>query len=505
MSRFGWRCPILIFPFLAGLSALAQQSATHVEETTVRKSTRAIAPIGPQKLFGGLPLSTSSIEARKFVEAALDKYENHQTDDAEAQARRAIDADSHFALAYATLSLASLSGIPNTDAAQKAKLLMFRATPDEQLLIRWMTSISDRDLLPAISAMNDLMARYPKDEHILYLIADWLYYQQDYDRARQMLETIHQLSPHFPPALNLLAYSCIQSGTPCAKRAVVLLKHYAEVQPHSPNPEDSLGEILRYTGDDAGSLEHYAKALKIDPTFISSQWGLGDTAALMGDYKRARIEFDCAIAMAKNPRDRFHAEYQKTLVYFWEGQPAEGRKAFDALYARALEQKEPYSIFEIGFGRALLAADTAAENEQLQALETALQKPVTGISDMDRNSSLALVLRERARTAALQEDTASAEDAIQKLEQLAARSQGTLIENSFDTAKGYLRMAEGDFDKAATQLAADPRSLFALSQLAEAQEELGDADAATFTRTRIKFLRSPTAEWYLINRAASTN
>ena len=47
-------------------------------------------------------------------------------------------------------------------------------------------------------------------------------------------------------------------------------------------------------------------------------------------------------------------------------------------------------------------------------------------------------------------------------------------------------------------LAADPRSLFALDQLADAQEKLGNASAAEATRTRIKYLRAPTVEGYLL-------
>ena len=505
MMRFAARFFLLIFPSLLGASSWAQSSAAHLEETTARKSTAAIAPIAHQQLFGSIPLSTRSAEARKFEELALDKYENHITDDAETHAREAIKKDPQFALGYATLSLASLVGIPNTAALEKAKALLPRATPDEQLLVRWMTSVGDRDLLPAISAMNDLLKRYPNDKHVLYLIADWLYYQQDYDRARNMLETIHRIDSDFPPALNLLAYAYIQTGTPDPQKAIASLKRYAEVQPASPNPEDSLGEISRYTGDDQSSLEHYAHAVKIDPTFISSQWGLGDTSALMGNYVRARAEFDRAIAMATNPRDRFHAEYQKALVYFWEGQPVGGRKAFDALYEKALQQKEPYSVFEIGFGRAMLAADLESEAEQLRAIEVHIESAIAGMSELDRNNSLAAVLRERTRIAAIHGDTKAAEEAIAKLERLAAESRDTIVANSYESARGYLFFSQGDFAKAADNLSSDPRSLLVLQDLASAQDKLGDAAAAALTRTRIKYLRAPTIEWYLINHAESND
>ena len=496
---------LLIFPSLIGFPAWAQNSASHVETAASRKaeaSPAAVLPGAHQKLFGNLPLSTRSAEARRLVELSLDKYENHLNDDALFAAKHAVAKDPQFALGYAALSMASLAAIPDTAALAKAKSLMPRCTPDEQLLIRWMTSLSDRDLLPAISAMNDLMNRYPKDPHVLYLIADWLYYRQDYELARKMLENIHRIDPDFPPALNLLAYSYIQTGTPEPAKAIASLQRYAEVQPASPNPQDSLGEILRFTGDDQSSLEHYAEALKRDPTFISSRWGLGDTAALMGDYERARTELDRAISMASNPRDRFHAEFQKTLVFFWEGHPSEGRKALDALYSKAIQEKEPNALFEIGFGRALLAADFGTEFEHLRGLEAQLQDTLTGMTEVDRNNALAVILRERTRVAALHGLPTVAQQSIRRLENLASLSRDPIVENCYEIARGYLMFAQGDFAGAADQLSADPRALLALELLERAQEKMDNEAAAEETHKRVQYLRGPTPEWYLISHAA---
>ena len=102
-------------------------------------------------------------------------------------------------------------------------------------------------------------------------------------------------------------------------------------------------------------MEHYSAALKIITNFITSQVGLGDTNTLMGNFERARVEYDKANAMATNSRDRLHAQYQKALAYFWEGHPEQGRKALDSLLEDARRQKDPYAQFEIAFGRASLA------------------------------------------------------------------------------------------------------------------------------------------------------
>jgi len=177
-----------------------------------------------------------------------------------------------------------------------------------------------------------------------------LYFQQDYERSRQMLETVRHLDPDFPPALNLLGYSYIQTGTPDLEKAVASVQRYAEVQPKSPNPRTLSAKSSAWPETTKVLSNTYSAALNIDPTITPSHYGLGDTSALMGNYLRARAEYDDAIAVSSNPRDRSHCEFQKALVYFLERTDREGHAALDALNEKARRQKEPYSQFEIGFG-----------------------------------------------------------------------------------------------------------------------------------------------------------
>ena len=301
-------------------------------------------------LFGAIPVSTRSVEARQFAEMSLDKYENSMLDDSIVLAQHATEKDPDFAFGYALLSFAARRGIPNSAALARAKALLPHASPDEQLLVRWMTGIQDHNLLPAIASMNDLLKRYPKNKHVLYLTSEWLFLQQDFDRSQKMMESLLQIDPSFPPVLNMLGYTYIQSAHPDANKAVASLKRYVAVDPSSPNPEDSMGEVLRYAGDDQGSLEHYSAALQIDPTFFNSQLGLGDTLTLMGKYDDARLEYDRAALVSENNRDLLHASFQKALVYFWEGRAEEGRSALSNLAAEAAQKNEPNAQFEIAFG-----------------------------------------------------------------------------------------------------------------------------------------------------------
>jgi tetratricopeptide (TPR) repeat protein len=462
-------------------------------------------PAAPQQLFGTIPVSTDSAEARQFVELAIDKYENFLLDDAVVHAQHATEKDPQFALGYAVLAFASRRGTPNSAALAHAKALLPGATSDEQLLVLWMTSVEDRDLLPAITSMNDLIQRYPKNKHVLFLTAEWLYAQQDYDRSRGMMEKILALDPDFAPVLNTLGYSYIETGDPNPLKAIASLERYVQLLPSDPNPEDSLGRVLCYTGNDRGSLAHYGAALQIDPLFFPSQLGIADTLTLMGDYTNARLEYDGAIRFAETRRQLLHAQYKKDFVHFWEGQPAEGRKALAALAERASTENEPYARFEVGMARALTAENYAAESAQLHAMEASLRDPIAGMSEVDRGAALAAVLREEVRAAALNGHADAAQDAVAKLERFAAQSRDLIVENNYESARGYLLFSQGDFANAADELAADPDSPSAIEQLAKTQEKLGDTTAAAMTRARLKYKRSQSVEWFLVthNRPAS--
>lgn len=492
----------VIVPLIFGAATMrAQDHPPQVHATKSRGARSSRMAPAPLLLFGAIPVSTHSLEARKLTESALDSYEDVLVDQSIIQAKKAVEADHNFALGYAVLAFTSRRNVPNPDALARAKTLLPKATPDEQLMVRWMTSIQDRNLLPAISSMNDLLKRYPKDKHVLYLTSSWLYSQQDYERSQKMMESVLDLDANFPPVLNMLGYAYIEDGHPDPVKAVSMLKRYVASDPTSPNPEDSLAEVLRYTGDDEGSLEHYRAALQIDHTFFTSQLGLGDTLTLMGKYDEARLEYDKAIKMADNKRDQLHATFQKAMIYFWEGRTAEGRNALATLAAEAEERKAPYARFEIGLAAAMLAPNYSSEVEQLHAVQERLLSNSEGMAASDRGALMAATLAEEARIAARHGQIDVTEQAISKLAQAAAQSGDLLAGNNYETARGYLLVAQGNLPDAADELSASRRSPLAVQQLALAQTQLGDSIAASESITQLKYQRTASVEWFLVGHS----
>jgi tetratricopeptide (TPR) repeat protein len=487
---------------LTGLFATTgapRQVARATEAKTAPAKAKKATAAG-QLVFGSLRIASISVGAREQLEIALDSYETAQYADAVVHAKRAVAQDPHCALAYALWSYAARVSGSAPEAIQKAVSLSGKSTPDEKLLVQFMTGAQQADVLPAIVAMNDLVSKHPKDKHILFLAGDWLLSQEDYVRGRKLLEKSLEQDPKFPPALNTLGYAYVNSLDPEPERGIDLLRRYADVSPDDPNPQDSLGEVLRMTGDDAGSLARYAAALDISPTFLTSQYGRGDTFTLMGKYASARAEYDKALKMAPSNHDALHIEFQKALVYFWQGDAGAGRKELAALSAKAAEANDAMAQFEIDYARVLVAPDAKNASELLAAMEARLTNVPQGMTTAERNQEYASVLREEVRLALANHKRSEVDGLILKLDQLATASRDQKVESIYESAHGYVMSADGDYANAVDELTSDLHSPLVVQQLIAAEQKLNNAEGAEKARVRLKYLRTPTAEWYVVSK-----
>lgn len=490
------RISLVLFIALFSTSIWAQQSP----QVQSAKAAAAKAPVrastGTQLLYGSIPISTRSVAARQNLEMALDQYENAGFDEATMHAELATDKDPKFALGYALWSFAARRASPAPEALKKAKEFASKCTGDECLLITFMLGTQQANVLPAITALNDLVAHRSKDKHVLYLAGEWLYFQQDYDHAKKLWVKALAIDPDFPPALNMLGYIHVEAGNPDPKAAIDYLRRYAAVLPDQANPQDSLGEVLRMSGDDGGSLAHYAEALRINPQIITSQYGRGDTYALMGNTNQAKIEYEKALKMSNNVRDTLHIRFQMAMLHFWSGDLNGGREELAELSEKAAKENDAASQFEIDHGRAILASDPSTQRRLLQELEASLAEAKPGMQEADRNAALANVLREEVRVAAATHQSETATVALQKLQQLCDTSSDRLVESVHESAIGYVSLSEKEYAKSSEQFSADLHAPLVVRSFITSQEKLGDATGIESAKRRLQYLRTPTAEWF---------
>jgi tetratricopeptide (TPR) repeat protein len=446
-----------------------------------------------------MPITTSSAQARALYQKGMQDYENLYLERCNDDWRAAVKEDPNLAVAWAWIAFNSTDPKEVSAAREKAKTLAPKLTPAEQLMIEWIVKVQEGDFIGGISAMNDMLEMYPRDKHLLYLAGNWLMGEEGTEQAGKMMEKALAIDKNFPAALNDLAY--VDAHNREFAKAFVAMDRYVALLPKEPNPQDSYGELLRMAGNFEGSLQHYRAALKIDPDFVTSQVGLGDTYALMGNQEQARIEYDKAIRYAHNEADRLSYTMQKAMTWVRDGKFAEADKLFleaaETGHAKEQDLQEAQAYRHL----AEYQADDLVALKYLQSAQDALGHRGT-ISASDRDEELSRILRNRTIRAAHVGDSALADKTLQSLQQMASGSRDRVIQSSYNGAAGTLLMDQKKFAEAITYLEEDENNPFTMELLVQAYYQTNQPDKLAEAEAKLRGTNVPTMEQALVVPAA---
>src|SRR5947209_7204056 len=162
---------------------------------------------------GRMPITTNSPEARALFDQGVIEWENLHISRALEHWQAAIGKDPNFLLAH--LYISERIPDPGQQAAERKKVLdlMSSVTPGEQLMAQWIIADSRGDTIAALSAMNELLGRYPKDKHLYWFAALSMganYHQ--WERSAELAEQAVSVDPDFAGALNNLGYDYAFQG-----------------------------------------------------------------------------------------------------------------------------------------------------------------------------------------------------------------------------------------------------------------------------------------------------
>jgi tetratricopeptide (TPR) repeat protein len=442
-----------------------------------------------------LPVTTSSAKARELFAKGVADYENLYLERCNDDWRAAAKEDPSLAVAWAWIAFNSGNPQEVSDARAKAKALAPKLSPGEQLMIAWISRVQEGDFLGGITAMNDMLEMYPRDKHLLYLAGNWLMLEDGNEQAQRIMEKALSIDKNFPAALNDLAY--IDARNRQFGKALAAMDRYVALLPKEPNPQDSYGELLRMSGNFEGSLVHYRAALKIDPDFVSSQVGLGDTYALMGNQEQARVEYDKAIRFAHNEADRLSYSMQRAMTYVRDGNYAQADKEFleTAETAHGKEQglQEAQSYRHL----AEYQTDDSVALKDLKLAEEALHHQSI-IASSDRDEEISHILRNRAVRAARSGNHPQAEKTLQQLEALASGTRDHVIQSSYHGAAGALLMDQKKYQDAIAQLEEDQGNPFTLELLVQAYYQTEQSEKLHEVEAKLRGTNVPTMEQALV-------
>lgn len=448
-----------------------------------------------------LPITTSSPKARELYEKGMADYENLYLERSNDDWRGAVKEDPNLAEAWAWIAFNSGNPKEVSEARAKAKALMPKLTAGERLMINWIVNVQEGDYIAGISAMNDMLEMYPRDKHLLYLAGNWLMAENGNEHAERMMEKALAIDKNFPAALNDLAY--VYARNQQFAKAFAAMERYIVLLPKEPNPHDSYGELLRMAGDYERSLKEYRTALQLDPDFVTSQLGLGDTYALMGDQEKARVEYDKSIRFAHNEADRLTYSMQRAMTWVREDKFAEADKEFQEIAATAHAKEQDLQEAQAWRHMAEYQSDDNLSLKQLASSEDALHHRST-ISRLDRDEERSRILRNRVIRAAHVGNPTLAEKSLKELEDLATGSRNRVIQSSYHGAAGTLLMDQKKYEDAIGHLEEDEDNPFTLELLVQAYYQTGQTEKLHETEAKLRGTNVPTMEQALVVPAART-
>jgi tetratricopeptide (TPR) repeat protein len=451
-------------------------------------------PKSPAPRGAQLPVTTSSTRARTDFEAAMQNFEQYRLDQSLQFLRAATKSDPNFAQAFIMIAKISKDPAEQAEAREHAKQLAPKASGGERLLIRWLAGAQEDDYLPAIAAMNDLLAEFPHDARLAFLAGDWLTLQERYHQAVVVLEHALSIQPDYPAVLNDLGYTYASDGD--FEKAFAAMDRYIALVPNEPNPHDSYGEILRMDGKFDAALEQYRTSVRMDPTF-GSGLGVADTLALMGKEREAREEYDRAIVFAGSQGDKVQYELQSALTWIREGNHKQADKALAEVARHAHAAGLARLEAEAHRVLAMYEPDSRSAMKDLQAAQNALQEPHE-LSVTDRNEEQARILQVQATRLAEAEDTGSAAQAVSQLESMAGKSRSQVIQVCYHGAAGAVLVAQGKYAEAISDLQEDTADPLSMRLLWRAYNHTGASADANAVAAKLAALNVPTVEQALV-------
>lgn len=449
------------------------------------KSSKRVAPA----------LATSTTEGGRLFEAGLTAFENEHPQLALQDWRRSAQIDPRPALVHLFISLATTDRQEQRIERRRAQALASRATKRERLLVKWLSGVEEGNYVSAIAAMNDLLASYPKDKHVIFLAGRWLAGQEQYREAAKLLQAATDLDSNYAAAWNQLAYCYARSGD--FSDAFAAMERYTALLPKDPNPQNSYAAILRMAGNFRDALAHYRHALALDPAFLSSQVGLADTYALMGEEGTARAEYEKAFRQAASHSDQVHSALQSALTYLREKKSRRAIATLESVAIQARDTHLPVLEAEAFRDMALIEHDNQQSLRFLDKASAALAA-VSTRANPEFHQEVAEVLRVRAARLAAGGDSSGAAHSLQELEQLSKTAHDEALERCYAGATGSVLVVQQKFSQAIPYLEEDTSNPLSMRDLITAYTQQSSADRAHVWELKLAALNEPTVEQALV-------
>jgi tetratricopeptide (TPR) repeat protein/predicted Ser/Thr protein kinase len=271
-------------------------------------------------------VTTRSPEAYRYFLEGMDYAYKYYLTEAERSFRKAIEADSTFAMAYYMLANFA-TGEDQKMLTAKAVRYLDKVSQKEKYYIKSWEASSSGNYDQAIKELQKIIERYPDEKFAFFMIGE-IYYQnlRRYEEAARYFSKAIEIDPLFAPAYNSLAYAYNDLGD--FDKSIWAINKYISLAPDEANPYDSRADLYAYNSKLEQAIESYKKALEIKPDFYMSLYKLGDMYLFKKDYARAESCFS-TLSSSSEKLWRSTGRLYLVLIPLYQGKFEDALKVLD--------------------------------------------------------------------------------------------------------------------------------------------------------------------------------
>lgn len=263
-------------------------------------------------------LSTTSDEARKRVEAGERLSDGGHPLKAYEQFKRAVAADSAFAYAYLRVAETGLSADEFTTNLQRAEAYAATANETERLLIQIDRKSLDNDIQGALELTQQLTAREAKNPRSWLTLAFQQQGMGQVAEARATFQKAVDLAPRSGLPLLSLGNSYVRLEPRDFSKAEQYVLAGQKLWPEEPLSYDFLGAVRRAQGRLEEAAAAYSRLIELEPQAPRSFGLRGNAYTFLGQYDKARADYDASIRVSKREEVPYNA-VNRALISVYAG------------------------------------------------------------------------------------------------------------------------------------------------------------------------------------------
>ena len=268
-------------------------------------------------LAGEIPITTSSEEARALFIQARDLAERFRAAEGRDIYKQALAIDPDFALAHRDLSVVQPSLKEARESIAQAVALAGYVSECERHWILATDAGNKLDFQRQREQLGMLVEKCAEDTRAHAALGLYYFARQYYDSAALEFQKSVDLDSRLIASWNMLGYA--RRSLNDLDGAGAAFVKYVELDPQNANPYDSHAELLLKQGKFEESIARYREALKVDPTFNLSRFGVAAPLVYLGRYDDARNELEDMIQKAHDDGERQQAYFGIACTYADQG------------------------------------------------------------------------------------------------------------------------------------------------------------------------------------------